>query len=369
MNVLILTPDAVGSTLLQRALTVQMLLNDFDKPVINLHELSNGIYSYYNYELQCMVLGKTIGPPVTGYLKGYNQTLPEVVELLKSVDHYKTSRLAHYHLVRRNDSAVDQDYFYQYLNDNFFIISAKRRNIFEFALSWSLRRYHKKYNVYEVDEKVHAFYEMYKDPVTLDVESFISNLNAYKDYLDWTKKFEIGSNFYYEDHVPQLEKYILSLPIFSGKNKKTWKDTFNISFNEYNRCHKSSSDIGALALASQENIKLLTYHKLKNTSTLSEIIEQNLPTDQRNFLEEHKNNYTKVSNHINHIVKLGMMVSGIPIKKHTFAEKKHVIKNFYELLDIFNAWILNYPNLGEPIDDGKISLSLIKEDSNWLAKE
>ena len=43
MNVLILTPDRVGSTLLQRVLTVYMLRQGFDKPVINLHELTNGL--------------------------------------------------------------------------------------------------------------------------------------------------------------------------------------------------------------------------------------------------------------------------------------------------------------------------------------
>ena len=42
MNVLVLTPDAVGSTLIQRLLTIYMQLNQFDRPVINLHELSKG---------------------------------------------------------------------------------------------------------------------------------------------------------------------------------------------------------------------------------------------------------------------------------------------------------------------------------------
>lgn len=48
MNVLILTPDRVGSTLLQRLITVYMLGNSFDRPVINLHELTNGIMRYYS---------------------------------------------------------------------------------------------------------------------------------------------------------------------------------------------------------------------------------------------------------------------------------------------------------------------------------
>ena len=48
MNVLILTPDRVGSTLLQRLITIYMLRKGFDLPVVNLHELSNGLQKYYN---------------------------------------------------------------------------------------------------------------------------------------------------------------------------------------------------------------------------------------------------------------------------------------------------------------------------------
>jgi hypothetical protein len=43
MNILILTPDAVGSTLLQRVLTMYMQFHEFDRPVINLHELGDPV--------------------------------------------------------------------------------------------------------------------------------------------------------------------------------------------------------------------------------------------------------------------------------------------------------------------------------------
>ena len=111
MNVLILTPDRVGSTLLQRLITVYMLRKGFDRPVINLHELSNGLTKYYNTTLNQEVLGK---PKGTQW--GYFQTLTEVQDLLKSVDHYKTSRLAHYHIVNRQDSVAEQIKFYEYIN-------------------------------------------------------------------------------------------------------------------------------------------------------------------------------------------------------------------------------------------------------------
>ena len=120
MNVLILTPDRVGSTLLQRLLTVYMIQKKLDRPVINLHELSNGLEKYYNESMKQEVLGKP-----RGVAWGYYQSLPEVIDLLSSVDHFKTSRLAHYHLVSRKDSLDDQIKFYEYLNKNFFIISCR----------------------------------------------------------------------------------------------------------------------------------------------------------------------------------------------------------------------------------------------------
>ena len=43
MNVLILTPDRVGSTLLQRLITVYANINQTNNITVNLHELTNGI--------------------------------------------------------------------------------------------------------------------------------------------------------------------------------------------------------------------------------------------------------------------------------------------------------------------------------------
>jgi hypothetical protein len=61
MNVLILTPDAVGSTLLQRLITIYMQFHKYNKPVINLHELTNGLVKYYNADFAQEVLGKKDG--------------------------------------------------------------------------------------------------------------------------------------------------------------------------------------------------------------------------------------------------------------------------------------------------------------------
>jgi len=83
-----------------------MLRREFDKPVINLHELTNGLESYYNTKLNQIVVGK-----LRGTEWGYYQTLAEIIDLLKSADHYKTSRLAHYHIINRKDTIADQIHF------------------------------------------------------------------------------------------------------------------------------------------------------------------------------------------------------------------------------------------------------------------
>lgn len=58
MNILILTPDRVGSTLLQRLITVYANAADKNNLTINLHELTNGIEKYYNDKFGKEVLGK-----------------------------------------------------------------------------------------------------------------------------------------------------------------------------------------------------------------------------------------------------------------------------------------------------------------------
>ena len=171
MNILILTPDRVGSTLLQRVLTVYMLRKSFNKPVINLHELTNGLEKYYNNTLAQEVLGKPHGPNW-----GYYQTLAEIETLLRSVDHYKTSRLARYHIVNRKDTIAEQIKFYEYLNENFFIISCRRENLFEHALSWGIQAHSKRLNVYDTEEKINIFYDIYKNGITISEIAFYNYL-------------------------------------------------------------------------------------------------------------------------------------------------------------------------------------------------
>lgn len=372
MNVLILTPDAVGSTFLQRMLTVYMQFHDFDKPVINLHELSNGLARYYSPEFNCEIVSKKVVKN-----NGYYQSLQEIIELLSSVDHYKTSRLAHYHIIRRGDTVREQIPFYQYLNDNFYIIACQRHNVFEHAISLALTKVTKKLNVYSPVEKIHTFYEIYRSGIAIDPKVFLQQLHAYKNYLDWSHQyFDIAKYFNYEQDVPDIEEFILNLPVFGGQKKKiTWQKNFGMNFNTWNKLHYARSDIGNLHALSLDTIQnhLLTstsvidqYQKLapqSNPPVFSMQDVQNLPDQiKKDFvwqlinqqglvdfmpelkklrMTELKHRYEQAQDTINSMIKLGIVPSGPPIKKQTLAEKKNIIKNFYALLEIYNEWITN----------------------------
>jgi hypothetical protein len=352
MNVLILTPDAVGSTLLQRLITIYMQFHDFDRPAINLHELTNGLRKYYSTTFNQEVLGK----PQNQHW-GYYQTLQQIVEMLSSVDHYKTSRLAHYHIKNRQDSQSDQVQFYRYLNENFYIIACRRHNVFEHAVSMALNKITKTRNVYSAEEKVKSFVELYQQGIEIDTDNFVYALDSYKEYLDWSKNyFDVASHFYYEKTLPDIENYILDLPIFAGKNKKvTWHDQFGIEFNNWNRCHYYNSDIGTAALTHPEEFAKLSMHSSvesasSSTSLTLQSVRSLITPDQTDFLSRHQDQYQSTNGQLKEMCDQGIMVSPPPIKKQTLAEKRYLIRNFDQCLDMYNQWIIYNPDVGIPLE-------------------
>lgn len=364
MNTLILTPDAVGSTFLQRLITIYMQFHEFDQPVINLHELTNGLEEFYSSDFNQMILGK---PRDRQW--GYYQTLQEIVDRLSSAKHYKTARLAEYHMKSRKDPLPDQLSFYQYLDENFFIISCRRRNLFEHALSWGLNKITKKLNVYSPREKIDSFYDIYRNKVVLDLTAFEQSLNRYRSYLQWSEdNFTISSYFYYEDHMDQVEKYILNLPIFSSQSQKiTWKDTYNIDFSDWNRAHYYTSNIGAVALDSPaEFLKLTNCAKDNEQAVVStQSVLPMLPLDQQQHMAAHAKNYVKAKQSIDRMVHLGILVTSIPIKKQTLLEKKFMIENFDQCVGVFNTWAEKNSTIAAPIDSNDIADSVTKDLQNW----
>ncbi len=367
MNVLILTPDRVGSTLLQRLITIYMLRKGFDKPVINLHELTNGLEKYYNTFFNQEVLGK---PKGTEW--GYYQSLTQIQHLLSSVDHYKTSRLAHYHIVNRRDTISAQLNFYDYLNKEFFIISCRRENLLEHALSWAIQAHSKKLNVYSIQEKIESFVNIYDTGIECPKEALIKYLQKYKEYIEWSDTyFNIQSYWNYDKDIQNIENYILNLPFLLGENNN-WENMFGQSFDNFNACHKLIPDLllydtGDSTLVKKFLIDKKKYNQLKgsdwpelenlNASTLSQLPIQ-VKNDIKNFfpveISEGKNilskeitiflkdnviDYKKTQFKINDLVEKGILVSNVPIKLQTFQEKKRIIKNFDDCVDWYNEWV------------------------------
>lgn len=363
MNVLILTPDRVGSTLLQRLITIYMLRYGFNKPVINVHELTNGISKFYNPTLQQETLCRddTIG---------YGTSLPNIQKLLSSVDHYTTSRLAHYHLIRRNDPIEQQTQFFKYLNENFYIISCRRENLFEHALSWIIFNSSKKLNVYSAIDKIQTFEDLYKNGITAHKESIFARLNAYKNYITWSDiHFDVQSYFNYESYIHDLESYILTLDFMPNSKNNTWHDMFGIEFINWNKMHKAIPDaiLKNNNKDNTENFRYLSHHditkykslsgsdwptpeewinnKLVNTEIHNEICNyfpnSNLTVSKElyNFLSTHAPKYKETNAQLDELQTNGFLPTGVPIKLQTLKEKISLIKNFEDCIDWYNEWV------------------------------
>lgn len=359
MNVIVLTPDRVGSTLLQRLITIYMNIHTFDKNVINLHELTNGILKYYSDVFGCEVLGKGNGDEW-----GYYQTLPEVVELLKSVDHYVTSRLAQYHIKNRKDSIADQLKLYKHINENFFVIAAQRDNLLEHALSWGIVDHSKKLNVYSPEEKLDTYADIYKHRITVEPQNLIKHLNNYKDYLQWVDDhFMVNSYFRYDHHLKDIESYILNLDIFNNQPKRlSWDDSFGIDFKDWNSMHYHVSDFSGINHQLEVNnsdVPKLEYNKdydvdvnqiqLQPATTKTEKYKSASPALQQ-FIRRKVKPYWDTYQHINELVDNKILVTPVPRKLQTLLEKKLLIKNYSECVKIYNEWVAKN-NIGVPMSE------------------
>lgn len=352
MNVLILTPDRVGSTLLQRLITVYMNAHEYDKPVINLHELTNGIDPYYSTDYNQIILGK----PKNGKW-GYYQSLEEITKNLSEADHYKTSRLAKYHLDRRKDSIADQTQFYNYLNENFYIISARRNNLFEHAISWGIVDVTRTLNAYTHEQKINNYYNVYKNGISIHPMTFVKHLNDYKEYIEWSDKyFSVASYFDYENDLKDIEKYILGLDIFPNQQTKSWNDIFDIPWTDWNKCHKLISDFGG------SDVKLLE----NNTATTMTpaLLQNSLSLVDQNYLAQHGPKYVSAYKGINELVDRGVLVTGVPIKLQTMAEKRKIIKNFDKCVEIYNDWV-DRKGMGIKYTDDDLKQIANDEVKNW----
>ena len=377
-NILVLTPDRVGSTLLQRLLTVYMLRQGADKPIINLHELTKGLIAYQHEGYNQKVLRATNA--------GYTQSLINVAGLLNSVDHYKICRIAYYLIKARGDSLQDQQYFYEYLNKHFYIIKCQRNNLFEYALSQGIQMFTGSYNAFSALEKIELCENLYKSKMTLTEHQLRENLDLYKIYDEWSDiNFRIDKEFTYETHINDIESFILSLD-FMTANNNTWEDMFGISWTDWNTCHRMFPN---LLLHNNnhnpnEEVMRLTTDKSNTThEPIDEIktimaINQNstslsIPLKDFNFLEANVKKYVETNKHIESLVKNKNLMRGIPLKLQSLKEKQEIIINFDECIDWYNKWVSDndYGTMCDKetlndiafIEENRLSTPLLKFDS------
>lgn len=292
MNVLILTPDGVGSTILQRLLTMTLYLEKIK--VINTHELTNGLC------LKKGILAKDFN------LK-YSQKLEEIIELIKKSDKDTqiVSRLAKYHLDTRQDSIQSQKKFFNFLNSFYEKkIMCIRNNVFEYALSWSIRERSGVLNVYDRKDK-----RLVMEVSEVDEDYFLKKCNEYVNYVYWIQdNFPKVEQVSYEDMITNPDSIIEKII--------GYKDTFNKNFDtDLSLILKMEYDFFNALIT--ENNKEFSYTKEEKKALML---------------------YKRLSNTL--IDK--KIIIGHPIKNTTLEDKKKQIKNFDQCLNKFYSFAKNH---------------------------
>ena len=291
MNTLILTPDGVGSTILQRLVTTALHLEKV--PVRNTHELTNGLI------LKNSIVNKE-------FKLGYTQTLNEIINILEesSTDTQLVSRVAKYHLDARKDSPAEQEKFFPFLN-NFYQkkIMCVRENIFEYAMSWSIRHKSGVLNVYDRQDR-----EKVLQVSDVDESYFLKKCQEYVDYQIWVERyFPNVEKVSYENLVTDSDTVIEEITGY----KDTFKNVFGISLSsilraEYNFFNSLTSTNTHQTLTREEQKSLILYKK-----TSSFLIAQHI-------------------------------ILATPIKNTTLEDKMRQIRNFDQCLDKFYSFAKNH---------------------------
>lgn len=291
MNYLVITPDGVGSTILQRLITISLDLGN--EKAVNTHELTNGI------ALKNGVAHKNNA-------LGYSQDLGQVINILQqsSLQVSLVSRIAKYHLNRRKDSVSEQEYFLAFLNDFFHKkIMCVRENIFEYALSWSIRHQSGVLNVYNREDKEKVF-----QVDKVDEEYFLKKCNDYVKYQAWVEKyFQHVEIISYEKLLNDTDSVIYQI---TGQ-KDTFLNAFkmplkNIIKAEYNFVNSLTTKQKQQTLSNKEKKALILYKQKINDLISKDII------------------------------------LGAPIKNTTLLDKTQQIKNFKECLCKFYSFAKNH---------------------------
>jgi hypothetical protein len=362
----------------------------YDNPTVAVKEIIAGINKHYKSKIGCVILDR----PNTSQLD-YSQNLEEIVDLLDSVNYNKICRLGYRSTEIRNDPPEQQNKFYKYLNENFYIIGCYRKNLFEYALSSAISSHSAVYNTSSIKEKLNKISSLIDSKLVIDKTELIKYLIQYKNYIEWSEEnFQIQSRFYYEDSINHIEDYILNLDIM--KDCDSWEDMFGQSWDDWYLCHQLLSKTivnGTNQLSIDDQLLDFKWNEFKGadwpdladvttekfnslpTNIQEEIaskfdlsfckdkIQLSLNDQTLSFLHRHLDTYKKINFQILDLVKKGYLFDAISIKLTSLAEKKSLIKNFNEALGWYNEWAIQ--NNVDVYSDDQLT-QILKDEDNKL---
>jgi hypothetical protein len=90
-----------------------------------------------------------------------------------------------------------------------------------------------------------------------------------------------------------------------------------------------------------------------------------LPKSQQQMLSPFIYGYNQAQHTINQMIDLGIIINGPPIKKQTLYDKQKTIRNFDQLIEIYNNWALAHPDTASPVFDQDLSEKTQTESKFW----
>ena len=292
-NYLILTPDGVGSTYLQRALTVYLQCADLD--YWNAHELLNG-------------LDTIDGNLCRSRPHEYSQPIEYICNLLLVTGNFLVCRIAQYRikerLKQREENYAD---LYKECNRKFMTIIFCARDPFEYALSWSIRKRSDVANVYSISKRIDIHGVGVKEPI--DLNHFQNKLDQYAEYEYWAEdNFNITKKVNYDDLHNNVD---VAMKDITGLDHNIVKDKTGISLQDYSRYRYLVS----------------MYKQTKDTQYFFNGI---------NVIDEMCNLHGMIER-LCYTLKLP---TTMPIKMNTMANKRSRVTNFDQAVETYNNWAL-----------------------------
>lgn len=291
MNVLVLTPARTGSTIVQRIVTLALWLSKVK--IMNIHELTNGLLERD---------GKIYQEPDVKD----EQSVEYIINILKKQKINIVSRLAKHYLDDRDFTEESRLHLYDFLKGyNQKIIACKRKNIFEYAMSWSimLKREQLKIDI----SKTGANHEKIGE---LDTEVLRKKCEYYIDWCNWLDDhFEQRDTVYYEDFVSDPDKIVGELLGLENIFEKTFGEPLKKIFHREYQANKGGYNVQY----SKENLPTIRY---------GQTIE---------LLQKKQ------------VLPIGATLGyGVPIKQNSLNDKKEIVSNYDQCKDIFLDFARRY---------------------------